>query len=205
MNTFRRINIIIVIYQCLIDESKTFRSLMKQSDTFDLFVVDNSTEDTIIQNNEKFALDHEIFYFSKGDNLGISRAYNLAIDSISRRTNDEFWMITLDQDTELTAEYLNEVIDISHSEYHNVVFCPNVISKQGKISPLPMHRMYTRSLMKTQNQEILCCINSGLLWHSTLFDQLRYDENIFLDMIDYDIFMQLHQNMGSNQIIPMNS
>lgn len=205
MNTNCRINIIIVIYQSLIDESKAYASLRKQSDFFNLFVVDNSTQDTLIRENAKFAEDHGIIYRSKSDNLGLSRAYNLALDLISKRAEGEFWMITLDQDTELSAEYLSEVIDISNKEGQNVVYCPSVFSKQGKISPLPMHRMYTRVFQKSENQEILCCINSGLLWHSTLFENLRYDESIFLDMIDYDIFMQLHQNNKSNSVIPMMS
>lgn len=198
-----RIHVILVIYQIKISDSSAYESLRKHLDHFELIVIDNSTEEEWIRQNHDFCADHHILYRSEGQNLGLSKAYNLGLDAILNTPDHGNWLIPLDQDTDLPAEYFDEVLSLSQGRSHSV-YCPNVHSAQGKISPIILRSEYTVTLPMTDTK-LRVCINSGLMWNVELLKSLRFDEGIFLDMVDYDIFMQLYAHNQTSQVIPMKS
>ncbi|TXT18485.1 MAG: hypothetical protein FD133_847 [Erysipelotrichaceae bacterium] len=204
MDEQARISVILVVYQSLIENSNAYNSIREHSDHFNVIVIDNSTQEIVIQNNHDFSVRNNIRYISKGKNLGLSKAYNLGLDMILENPDFGNWMITLDQDTHLPFDYLDEVLKISQCTPHEDVYCPNVISAQGEISPIILRRDYTANFHMS-GIEYLGCINSGLMWSVGLVKSLRYDEHIFLDMVDYDIFMQLYTNNRLQQVVQMKS
>lgn len=203
MNHQARITVLLVIYQSKIEDSNAYASIRELSDYFNVILIDNSTQEAMIRNNRDFSVHNHIHYLSKGENLGLSKAYNLGLDLILNNPDFGQWMLTLDQDTHLPLDYLEEIIKLSQGEAREVVYCPQVHSAQGKLSPTILGPAFTVSF-DSSGLEYLACINSGLLWSIDLLKSLRYDEQLFLDMVDYDIFMQVHAHHRTSQIALMN-
>lgn len=205
MDARKNICVVLVVYQSTIESSNAFASIQRRSESFNMVIVDNSTKPDLILENQTFATQNHIHYISRKENLGLSRAYNLGLDRIRQNPDLGQWILTLDQDTQLSESYLDEILHQSWSASNEVVYCPNVISAQGKISPiaLPLHR--TKRMHSEVGKTCIGCINSGLLWNLRFLELLRFDENIFLDMIDYDVFMQIHALRLSNRIVVLQS
>lgn len=205
MNERRSICVVLVVYQSTIESSNAFASIQKKLESFNMVIIDNSTKSDLIQENRLFAKQNQISYISHGENLGLSRAYNLGLDLIRKNPGLCQWVLTLDQDTQLSESYLDEIISLSQNASNEVVYCPIVISAQGKISPIALPRKLTRRMRSEAGKAYIGCINSGLLWNLSFLELLRFDEKIFLDMLDYDIFMQIHTLMLSSRIVPIQS
>jgi len=205
MDERRSICVVLVVYQSTIESSNAFASIQKRPESFNMVIIDNSTKSDLILENQLFAKQNHIHYISRGENLGLSRAYNLGLDLIRKNPDLGQWILTLDQDTQLSESYLGEIINLSQNTTNEVVYCPIVISAQGKISPIALPRQLSRKMRSEVGKPHIGCINSGLLWNLRFMELLRFDEKIFLDMIDYDIFMQIHTLMLSSRIVPIQS
>ena len=95
---------LIVVYNQFCGNSKTIRSI--NSKKINVIVFDNSTS---AFNNKDYCEQHGYKYFGFQKNYGLSYAYNYVLDNVSINKND--YIIILDDDTELTRDYLDEVAE----------------------------------------------------------------------------------------------
>ena len=103
-----RIYIITVIYNRQIDEIRSlpeFMILMDRHPGVGLIVADNSTDIDVLDQNRKTAAESgRLHYLECGGNVGLSRAYNKALEVISQ--DETYWVMLSDDDTKFSLEYL---------------------------------------------------------------------------------------------------
>lgn len=189
--------IIIVLYNEKINNSHLFYNIMN-SKKYTIIYIDNSTDKNIIAVNKKINIFDNIYICSNG-NIGLSKAYNLAINHIRNKIglNENIWIMTLDDDTKLSQEYLSNVVKemvktnadvisgIVNDQFGNILSPIKILSS---IKFFPLKREYIDHEGIYSN---IVCINSGTVIRSTVFNYINYDEDLFLDMIDYKFFYDL--------------
>lgn len=190
------IAVIIVIY------NENIVDIIKKMSVFDyydyLVIVDNSDCLDYIVMNDKYRCEENIVYLSKRSNLGLSKAYNFALDYISREIgfNDNLWIMISDDDTEFSNDYLDNVKNAIVSTGSEVISGIIVDQDGNYLSPTKRCKniFLTEYVKQCGKYSDINLINSGCVIKSTIFNRLRYDEDLFLDMIDYKFMYDLSKN-----------
>lgn len=189
---------LIVIYNKSCRESNSIKDIKKYAPDINLIVYDNSTNDF---GNSKFCKENNYFYFTQNKNVGISKAYNFIMDHF--RFNKDDYLIMLDDDTHLTLEYLEETKKLVYLHQYDVNL-PIVKANQKIISPYNYY-MNCRTKMIQNPSDIIISkasgINSGMVINTNLFQKIRYNENLFLDYVDYDFMRRVHKSQGTIHIM----
>jgi len=195
-----KIFVILVLYQTKLEESKTIKSLNEVLDlNFNIFVYDNSPIKQYEKDN--FELGKlNIHYFHDESNLGLSTAYNYALN-LAQKCN-KTWLLLLDQDSTLTQEYivaLEKTEEIS-LPYRVVAIIPKVLmmSNNQAISPC---KIGLGGLTRPINintgliEQPISAINSGtLLKVNYMVDINGFSKNYSLDMLDHWYFRKLYND-----------
>ena len=196
-----KIEIIIVLYNTLIENSKTLNSIRTISEfynfpNFSFIIYDNSPKFQDIPNT--FTLPTK--YLHDCNNGGLSAAYNYALENCNK--NNIKWLLLLDQDTDLTKEFFIELEDsILKTESIESIVCivPKITSNNKLISPvIPRIGGIVKPInLKTHgvcNNEI-SAINSGTLIKVDFVNSLGgFNNNFKLDMLDYWLFFMINKN-----------
>ncbi|PLR90790.1 glycosyltransferase [Bacillus sp. T33-2] len=191
---------VIVLYKLKVEQSNTFRSLKdtllvedRQLDNIELILYDNSPQ------AQEFNIDQyrniNITYKHDARNLGISTAYNYAL-SIAKANGSE-WLLLLDHDTEITNEYMKQIMDLNEMNEHIVGVIPRIISENVMISPVysntlrPLH--VKRPVAGIQEQPVMA-INSGTLLRVKFLEQIGgFNDEFPLDYLDHWLFHQIYE------------
>ncbi|MGM0109811.1 hypothetical protein IGI52_000107 [Enterococcus sp. DIV0187] len=181
--------VVVVLYNMTFSESPTIMSLneLLASGTFPeiqkVLIFDNSEQGT-----EPVELEGRFIYYHSKKNVGLAQAYNYALD---QSNDDTEWLMTLDQDTKLTKEYLSELISTSSELSETVAaVAPIVTDNERQISPVrsdtlrPLHtelpekdRVYSKDIM---------VINSGTAIRTIFLRKLGgYNIHFPLDYLDH--------------------
>lgn len=191
------VTIVVVFYKQAIEESKTFQTL-KQS----LFPIGSQLTELILYDNspekQEFSLQKyegiPITYFHDSRNLGIATAYNYAL--AAARENGSEWLLLLDHDTELTAEYMEQVMNLEEKNSHIAAVVPKINSENQLISPV-----YSHSLRPLQGEKpvpgiqdkAVMAINSGALIRVDFLNEIGgFNEDFPLDYLDHWLFHEIY-------------
>ena len=175
----------VVLYNKCGDESVTCRYLQAHSYLgIHITIVDNSTSD---YGNDAFCAEQGWDYISMGGNAGLSRAYNRVLEALKGSAGYVIWCY---DDSEFDSSYLEQVLlylnkcGDKYQVYAPLVFTgdkiysPNRIDKSGFIQRL-------KSIEELDSKRI-SAINSGLVVDLRVYQNYRYDVEMFLDYIDHD-------------------
>ncbi|MBM7710565.1 glycosyltransferase [Enterococcus xiangfangensis] len=193
--------LVVVLYQMTYLESSTITSLNKllASETFPeikkILIFDNSK-----QVNEPEGLDRRFNYHHSPSNVGLAQAYNYALSQCSDETD---WLVTLDQDTILTKEYLQELIKTSlESAEATAAIAPVIKDQKQQISPVrsdtlrPLHSTLPQG-NQTYSQDIMVINSATALRVSFLQEIGGYNLDFPLDYLDHwlswEIFIKKKQ------------
>lgn len=132
-------------------------------------------------------------YITNGENIGLARALYSGCEEAIKENYD--YVLTLDQDTVVPLDTIKKLIERAElSEDDNVaIICPEVyaFSKDNKIENT--YPVYTCE----QEEECSWVMTSGslmsLMWYSKVG---KFDEKLFIDHIDIDIGMKIHEYGG---------
>ncbi len=199
-------DIVIVLYQLKAADSLTIQTL-QQILTFNnlpelrqIFVFDNSSmEDTPVFTDERFT-----YRFAEG-NQGLAKAYNYVWPkSLMAGCR---WLITLDQDTQLTNEYFIAVInEIKKANEHVAVIAPIIYDKTQQISPVrndtlrPLHTSLPMGGETYRNQVMV--INSAAVISLRFLQQIvGYNEVFSLDYLDHWLCWKVYQEKEQIKIL----
>ena len=180
---------LVVIYNKTCEESKTLQSIKGFHGKYSIIIFDNSTR---YYNNKEYAMRYNYLYFSFGKNLGLSKAYNYVINYIPKSIND--YLLILDDDTELTDEYLTQVIQQTKLFPLNHIWIPIVKSNTAIISPCNLRLECIAEIIHDINEldySRITAINSGMVIRSDVFYTIKYNEKLFLDCVDHDFMRQV--------------
>lgn len=173
-----------------IQESITISHLMQlKEEQLHIIVLDNSTDDYVVENKEYFPIDL-LTYHSMGGNVGLSKAYNYALSILKDKSEDDI-VIWFDDDTPVKQEYFdclkNKVVDKTFD-----VFVPVIYGQNGVIySPNEsgwLKGKYIKSLEQQISQNKFNAINSCLAVRLKAYKGYTYDEGLFMDCVDTKLF-----------------
>lgn len=180
---------VVVLYNLTFLESTTITSLNKllASGSFpeitEVLIFDNSSESTTPS-----GLEQRFSYYHSGENVGLARAYNYALEQINPAVE---WLVTLDQDTVISREYLNElIVKASKLPKTVVAIAPIIKDQQQQISPVrsdtlrPLHKTLPKP-DHTYFQDIMV-INSATAVRIDFLQKIGgYNEGFPLDYLDH--------------------
>ncbi len=186
-----------------------------------IIIVDNS-EGQLNDDEESKELiaKHGIVYIHNGKNLGLSKAYNQALEYALHDSRDPYrdFLMLLDDDTDVSYPYMHELyaaykdaIRLANGVDDNTGFDLeeniNVITGLIESGGRPMSPIYRfRFSYKEKNcitspgtYENICCISSGMAVRLAALEKVGgFEESLFLDMIDYTLMYQLSRRRFNN-------
>lgn len=187
-----QITAVIVIYEKKLNEVSSLTSLKEAVDQqllSEVLIYDNSRER---QSDALFK--GSLTYRHDSSNSGLATAYNLALEMA--KINQSQWLLLLDQDTELTLSYFEELVTKSASP--EIGGCLPVIQSKGRqISPV-----YVDDYISINSQNVnsglctkpLMAINSGAaLSVQAMMDIGGFNQEFPLDYLDHWLFWRLNQ------------
>jgi len=169
---------VVVVYNIILNDSASLSSLLGQG-WDEIIVCDNST-----QPNENRAAAQElgVEYISMGGNMGLSAAYNRAINAARGSIT-----VLFDSDTQLPDDFLRRLSACAAQHEGCGLFVPTVFDRVGLLSPCRINGCRTRRLKSAEAlPEDFSAINSALAVRTALARRILYDEAIFLDYADHD-------------------
>ncbi|MBS4213122.1 glycosyltransferase [Neobacillus rhizophilus] len=194
-----KLTIVLVLYKKTPEESKTFLTL-KQTlfsnkngfNQFELILYDNSPEKQEF-NPLKYEGVH-MSYVHDPRNLGIVPAYNHAWKIANE--NGSKWILLLDHDTELTQEYMNEVMDLADFSEEIVAVVPKIMNENTMISPVYSNSL--RPLLGDRpesgiQENPVMAINSGAIIRIDFLNEIGgFNEEFPLDYLDHWLFYEIY-------------
>ena len=196
--------IAIVIYNKKSEDIASKKAIQKLREQYDLdhvrvIIVDNS--DRNIKSENEFVSNEGIAYIKNNKNLGLSKAYNKAVNyakHISKDLTNDF-ILFLDDDTEVPYEYLDKIYKTAeieaHSSNHINIITGMVTSGTGPMSPTKGYRFRYKAsdyITKPGIYEDITFINSGTAIRlDSILKVNGFNEELFLDMIDYTMAYEL--------------
>jgi GT2 family glycosyltransferase len=191
------LTIVVVFYQQAIEESKTFQTLKQSlfpigSQLTELVLYDNSPEEQEFPAHKYEGIP--ITYFHDSRNLGIATAYNYAL--AAARKNGSEWLLLLDHDTELTAEYMQQVMNLEEKNGHISAVVPKINSESQLISPVYSHSLRPlqgeKPVPGIQDKPVMA-INSGALIRVDFLNEIGgFNEDFPLDYLDHWLFHEVY-------------
>lgn len=188
-----KIDIVLVIYNRELT-SCSITEFVPSADV-KILVTDNSTYENVKKRNKEICATLGFCYIDMQGNQGLAKAYNKCI-SIIRKENcvdniKEFFLF-LDQDTYLKQESLFLYFEAIKKNPKKLIFCPIVYDSVGVMSPSltkGMKFIHEKKYNSSNNRESISnysFINSGMCVALSVYENIHYDEHLFLDMVDHD-------------------
>ena len=184
------LEIVIVLYECLLEESISFTSLQRQLKDIKVdyeLVIFNNDENRVIE-SDRFLVENST------ENLKISGAYNFALERAVKTSKN--WLLLLDQDTEVPENYFVVVQKFLEGGYSPDLAAVVPVLKSGEIilSPKavsPFLRLESDINHKGYNKWITA-INSMSLMNVDFLQSIGGFSNKYqLDMLDRWSYTQL--------------
>ena len=198
-----RLYIVCVVYNILINEIAALNNFKRASSKHDdirIIIMDNSDNDNIKNYNTHISInDSEITYISNNGNIGISKSFNLAASLID---DDDAWIMFSDDDTDISLDYLYNLHNTISSTHADIV--SGIVCSGNKImSPLKSIKLFNRKdnfICCSGEYSNIYCINSCLCIKRKVFNEVKYNEDIFLDLADF-MFMDELIEKQINRIV----
>lgn len=186
MEAIKHLSAIVVVYNKNCGDSSTCKALQKiHDDSISVIIYDNSTKDF---GNAEYCKRLGWEYLGGKGNVGISKAYNACIEFLKGKKSTGL-ICLFDDDTELDPKYFDMLREASVSSAK--IYVPMIFSDERLISPCILEKGHRVIEFKDENQLLnyngdrLSAINSCMAIDLSVFDDYRYDENIFLDGVDH--------------------
>lgn len=210
MVNLNKLFLIIVLYNKKIDigQYDELMNIKNIGQSISIAYVDNSTNWRIKSYNQSICDKRDVLYFDAHGNIGLSKAYNLAINAILNvRKDNEYntWVMTLDQDTKVDKKYFINIIK-STNRKDTYPIKTGMVKFSGYIGS-PMELSPFQKNIKNKNiWSNVECINSCLTLRLDLLKKVAlYDERLFLDQVDRMILFKLRKiGFGKIEIIKGN-
>ena len=129
-----------------------------------------------------------------GGNMGLSKAYNKAIEHIKNSCD---FLCLFDDDSEISEEYFDCLRESVAADKKVKIFVPITYGAKGLYSPSVEIKKRVRRARKISEitPENITAINNGMAIKREVFENYRYNEDYFLDYVDH-AFLRDMRNMG---------
>jgi GT2 family glycosyltransferase len=166
-----------------------------------LIIYDNSPK----PHEPSVSTPFETQYIHDAENAGLARAYNAALEGAQAQGST--WLLLLDQDTRLTSQYLDELLETSEavaSQSEISAIVPNLWAGTRLYSPdgpffRHIRRQFSDKLLTVEEDVTgtvarpLTAYNSGAALRVSALKTIGgFPEDFWLDFLDHAVFQQLH-------------
>lgn len=145
-----------------------------------VLIVDNGSNSDTVTKLNKLAETHDVSLLLNSENLGIATALQQGL--ICAKRNGYQLLLTLDQDSTLCGGAVEEMLRVMNSDYSIASVGPsysvNMCAAEPK-DPIDVNYLITSGNLVHINRAICC---GG------------YDEDMFIDSVDFDFSLKLKQN-----------
>lgn len=193
------ITAVLVLYRMRLGESRCFQTLVQSlqstgcASQVTLFVYDNSLDTGAVAAD---GFPGTLLYQHDPTNGGVAAAYNAGLDEARR--NGSPWLLLLDQDTELTLEYFEELLSATHTVPERVVaIIPRLLQDGVTHSPQHLPRLSHRPLDRTAAGLLhveVTAFNSGAALRVAALQ--GFPTRYWLDFLDHAVFHTLQAAGG---------
>lgn len=194
--------VIVVIYNSRVLESPVVAVMEKEFSNTNLVIVDNSNQSEFYHENRSHCKKNGIHYLGDNNNYGLSKAYNMAISYLIGSKIHFDFIALFDQDTIIPESYFKKLFRIieKYSPSDPVLFYPIVQTQiHGSLSVMSPRKIFYFKDVKE------FYINSGITFSKKIIERCKYNENLFLDFIDYEFLLQVRNYFGRElEEIPTN-
>lgn len=195
---------VVVLYNMAFEESPAlkgltacFHALPQTASSIDLLVADNSSAP-----QQQSSLSFAAEYLHDGSNAGLARRYNQALQKAI--ACGATWLLLLDQDTAVTAEYVTEAIALSTRLTHDmqvIAIAPKLVTGDRLQSPhKPLFRHSGFSFSRSTEglaEGLLRVYNSGVVLRVSALEAMGgFPESYWLDYLDHATFHRLQNDGG---------
>lgn len=185
----KNIYCIIVIYNSRLSESIAYNNILKcNMSNCKIVVVDNSING--IDNSSCSSENDNTVLITMGENIGLTRGMNVGLNYVaSMEPDDDDIIILLNDDTSITEEFFTLLLDAVNKKSGDI-YVPIMQGQNGVYySPCKQgffKNSYIKSINETPSQDRFLAIMSGTASTWNVFKDYRFDENIFMDLLDND-------------------
>ncbi len=152
--------------------------LSKAETISNILIWDNNSSDKDILKTIEKKLPYTTIYYSE-ENVGLAKALNSLVDKVS----DDF-VITFDQDSYMDAGDIDRL-------YESLISLHYKNSKYVSIGPkIVLDDNYD---IKNEIVKKPYLITSGNLSYKFVYDSCRYDDDFFIDCLDYDFSLKVRR------------
>lgn len=185
------ISVLVVLYNSAVNDVPVLRTALRSQQVSDIVVCDNSDRKN---DNAEQAACHNITYISMNGNKGLSKAYNVGV--IHCRGDI---VCVFDDDTLVDEDYFNAVTKLAESSRKWDIALPIVMAGNKVLSPSHFKKYRTVPVDPSHIGDMvdLTGINSGMAVKRSLYNQISYDSNLFLDLIDHQFILDARGVGGS--------
>lgn len=188
------LEIVIVLYQCSLDDSISYSTLIKQLDTTIL-----DYELVIFNNDSKRKIESaEYCVVNSEENKKLEGAYNFALARATK--NGKNWVLLLDQDTVVPDNYFNVLEQLFSTTFPAdlVAVVPTLVSNNKIISPVKVS-----SLMRFESElnitgytnERINALNSLSLFNVPFINSIGgFSKEYPFDMHDHWCYNQVYKH-----------
>jgi len=196
-----KLQVVIVLYKQKISESKSVTSLYDQILSLDLdislLIYDNSPSPQKLE-HAIMNMVH-VVYVHDPSNGGLVPAYNQGL--LLAKSNAASWMLLLDQDTVLTADYFRRLLsalDASNHDHRIVAYAPHIIVRGKCVAPswfwMGIHRHIKRSWHGIALKPITS-INSATTVSTSFMEAIGgFDRRFPLNYTDYWLYREIYSH-----------
>lgn len=189
---------VLVLYNCLLKESRTYRTVKKRSK--DLLVFDNSEQS---QNIKSVAPD--VSYIHNETNVGLSACYNQAAKFA--REHGYQWLLFLDQDTDFSGVTIGDYEKAIEENPDCQMIAPMVKCGEYTMSPMNFKHHFATlskvSFLGKQKINDISVINSGMCVSLEAFEKCGgYNEKVFLDYSDHEFVGRYKKHFEFLYVLP---
>jgi GT2 family glycosyltransferase len=203
MESTRRLLAVVVLYKMTFNQCSGLMSLLKVmseddalAKTIDLMVCDNTPYE------QTAPVGFNGYFYRDVTNPGLAHWYNLALKNAAEIGIP--WILLLDQDTEVTAQYITEVIAQSEAIEVNreiVALLPKLVQNGIVCSPLTpptFHppRPFDKNFTGVAPSRLHVFNSGSVLRVSALKDAGGFPEDFPLDYLDHATFAALQSRGG---------
>ena len=185
----------VVVYNTTCSDSPTCQALKDLKDlNIKVLIYDNSTRD--YGNRDYCDRQGWVYLGGKGNN-GISVAYNTCIDYLKAEFPVDI-ICLFDDDTKIDGSYFNMLLEAEKESKSNI-FVPLIYSADKLLSPGKLSSGHRSEPFADEEEALsykgddISAINSCMAIRLSVFDDYRYDENIFLDGADHHFMTDMRE------------
>lgn len=195
--------LVIVLYNQKLSEATTYKTLCLDKGEEKVFIWDNSP----VSFYDKKELPQNVIYNHSPENLGLSYAYNRAVEYAI--ANSIPWVLLLDQDTQFSDKALKIYREnILNNPSANIIIPQVCINNRAYISPVKGNILMARPKANVPSGFIdlfeYYFINSGLLIQTDTFMSVKgYNEAVKLDFSDIEFIRRLRKSRQNIEVFVM--